>query len=58
MIGMTLVELAARIAKARVNFNEALVIQGPSHPSTQSELTKYRRLRQDGQLILSDALYK
>jgi hypothetical protein len=58
MMGVYTVDLASRIQAARKRYNDTLLIQGASHPSTQSALLKYRQLRQDAKALLSDSTFR
>lgn len=58
MMGEYLTKLADQIIEARADLNEALVIQGATHPSTRQAEAAVKLMKRDARNILSDSEYK
>lgn len=58
MMGEYTVQLGDEITEARADLNEALVIQGATHPSTRQAAAKLKTLMRNARYTFSDSTYR
>jgi hypothetical protein len=58
MMGEYAVQLGNQIIEARADLNEALVIQGATHPSTRQAEAALKLLKRDARQTFSDSKYR